>query len=78
MLCGEISFPGCGYDLSLNLRANHEEEKFPDLRDELPAFLGIDQGNKTRRDSLGYPIQFPVPSDNNTMKPRLVYSMTFP
>jgi hypothetical protein len=78
MLCGEISFPGCGYDLSITLRENHEEEKIPDLRDELPALLGRDQGNKTRRDYLGYRIQFPIQSDNNTMRPRLVYNTTFP
>jgi hypothetical protein len=77
-LCGEISFPGCGYDLSITLSENHKEEKILDLRDELPAFLGRDQGNKTRRDYLGYPLKFRVQSDNNTMRPRLVYNTTFP
>jgi hypothetical protein len=60
LLCGEIGRrgPGCGCDLSLTLRENHEEEKFPSLRDDLPALLGRDQGNSTRRDCLGYPVQF--------------------
>jgi hypothetical protein len=48
------------------------------LRDDLPTFLGRDQGNNTRWDCLGYPIQFPVQSNNNTVRPRLIYNMTFP
>jgi hypothetical protein len=49
LLCGEIGRrgPGCGCDLSLTLRANHEEDKFPGLRDDLPALLGRDQENNT-------------------------------
>jgi hypothetical protein len=80
MLCGEIGRggPGCGCDLSLTLRANHEEEKFLGLRDDLLALLGKDQGNITRRDCLGYPVQFLVQSNNNTTRPRLIYNMTFP
>jgi hypothetical protein len=31
--------PGCGCNLSLTLRANHKEEKFPGLRDDLPSLL---------------------------------------
>jgi hypothetical protein len=57
---------------------NHKEEKFLGLRDELPALLGRDQGNNTRRDFLGYPVQFLVQSNNNTMRPRLIYNMMFP
>jgi hypothetical protein len=60
------------------LRVNHEEDKFPGMRDDLPAFLGKDQGNNTRRDYLVYPIQFPIQSNNNTVLPRLIYNMTFP
>jgi hypothetical protein len=62
----------------LTLRANHEEEKFPSLRDVLPALLGRDQGNITRRDCLRYLVQFPIQSNNNTTRPRLIYNMTFP
>jgi hypothetical protein len=54
---------------------NHEEEKLPGLRDDLPAFLGRDQGNGTRWDYLGYPVRFPVQSNNNTARPRLIYNM---
>jgi hypothetical protein len=77
MLCGYIGYggPGCGYDLSLTLEMNHEEDKFPSLRDDLPAFLGRDQGNITRRDYLRYPIQFPVQSNNKNTRPRLIYNM---
>jgi hypothetical protein len=80
MLCGEIIHegPGCGCDLSLTLRENHEEEKFPGLRDDLPTLLGRDQGNNTRRYCLEYLVQFPIQSNNNTMRPRLIYNMTFP
>jgi hypothetical protein len=60
------------------LFSNHEEEKIPHLRDDLPAFLNRDQGNSTRWDCLGYPLQFHVQSNNNTMRPRLIYIMTFP
>jgi hypothetical protein len=70
--------PGCGFDISLNLRVNHEEDKFPGLRDDLPTLLGRDQGNSSRRDCLGYLVQFSVQSNNNTMRPRLIYNMTFP
>ena len=68
MLCGEVGHVGlgCGYDISLTLRANHEEDKLPNLRDELSAFLGRDQENNTRWDYLGYPVQFHVQSNNNT------------
>jgi hypothetical protein len=62
----------------LFLRANHEEDKLPRLRDDLPALLSKDQGNNTRWDCLGYPVQFPVQSNNNTMRPILIYNMTFP
>jgi hypothetical protein len=80
MLCGEVGRrdPGCGCDISLILRANHEEDKLPHLRDELPALLSRDQGNIIRRDYLEYPVQFPVQSNNNTTRPGLIYSMTFP
>ena len=80
MLCGEVNCrdPGCGCDIYLILRANHEEDKIPCLRDDLPALLSRDQGNSTRWDFLGYPIQFPVQSNNNTTRPRLIYNMTFP
>jgi hypothetical protein len=80
MLCGEVGHrdPGCGYDISFILRVNHKEGKIPYLRDDLPALLSRDQGNNTRWDYLGYPIQFPVQSKNNTMRPRLIYIMTFP
>jgi len=76
MLCGEIGREGygCGCDLSLTLRENHEEEKFPGLRDDLPALLGGYQGNNTRRDCLGYPVQ----SNNNNTRPRIIQNMTFP
>jgi hypothetical protein len=63
---------------SLILRVNHEEDKLPRLRDDLPALLSRDQGNSTRWDCLGYPIQFPVQSNNNTTRPRLIYNMMFP
>ena len=80
LLCGEIGYrdPRCGYDLSLIVRVNHEEDKLPCLRDDLSALLGLDQGNNTGWDYLGYPIQFLVQSNHNTMRPRLIYSMTFP
>jgi hypothetical protein len=79
-LCGEINRedPRCSCDLSLTLRANHEEDKFFGLRDDLPALLGRDQGNNTMRDCLEYPVQFPVQSNNNTMRPRFIYIMMFP
>jgi hypothetical protein len=80
MLCGEVDRgdPGCGCDISLILRENHEEDKLPLLRDDLPAFLGRDQGNSPRWDCLRYPIQFLVQSNNNTARPRLIYNMAFP
>jgi hypothetical protein len=80
LLCGEISLgdPGCGYDLSLTLRENHEEDKFIILRDYLSAFLARDQGNITRWDILEYHVQFPVQSNNNTMRPRIICNMKFP
>jgi hypothetical protein len=79
MLCRDVghSDPGCGCDLSLILRVNHEEEKLPCLRDDI-AFLSKDQGNNTRWDCLGYPLQFPVQSNNNTTMPILICNMTFP
>jgi hypothetical protein len=51
LLSGEISCggPGCDCDIYLTLRANHEEDKFPGVRDVLPALLGRDQGNNTMR-----------------------------
>jgi hypothetical protein len=80
MLCGDIGRggSGCGYDISLTLRENHEEDKFLGLRDDLPKLLGKDQGNSTRRDCLRYPIQFLVQSNNNTTSYRLIYMMMFP
>ena len=79
-MCGEFSHrdPGCGSDLLLSLRENHEEDKLPHLIDDLPALPTIDQGNSTRWDCLRYLIQFPVQSNNNTTRPRLIYNMTFP
>jgi len=61
LLCGDIdrSDPICGCDLSLILRANHEEDKIPRLRDDLPALLSRDQGNNTRWDYLRYPCNIP-------------------
>jgi hypothetical protein len=80
LFCGEIGRrgPGYGYDISLTLRENHEEDKFIGLRDDLPALIGRDQGNNTRRDYLGNPIQFPIQSNNKTTRSRIIYNMTFP
>jgi hypothetical protein len=80
LLCGEVNCkdPRCRCDFSLILRVSHEEDKLPRLRDDLPTFLSIDQGNITRWDSLMYPVQFPVQSNNNTTRPRLIYNMKFP
>ena len=80
MLCGEVGRRDlrCRCDLSLILRANHEEDKLPRLRDDLHALLGRDQGNNTRWDRLVYPVQFLVHSNNNTVRPRLIYNMEFP
>jgi hypothetical protein len=79
-LCGEFDCRGhgCGYNLPLTLRVNHREDKIIDLRDDLPALIGKDKGNGSRWDYLGYPVQFPFQSYNNTMRPRLIYNMTFP
>jgi hypothetical protein len=79
-MCGEVGYRylRCGCDLSLILRENHEEYKLPRLRDDLPALLSRDQENSTRWDCLGYPLQFPIQSNNNTTRPRLIYSMKFP
>jgi hypothetical protein len=57
---------------------NHEEDKLLGLRYDLPAFLGRDQGNGSRWDYFRYPVQFPIQSNNNTMRLRLIYSMMFP
>jgi hypothetical protein len=40
----------------LTLSMNHEEDKLPSLRDDLPALLGRDQGNGGRWDYLWYPV----------------------
>jgi hypothetical protein len=74
-LCGEIGCrgPRCGCDISFTLILNHEEEKFPSPRDDLPALIGKDQGNNTRWDFLGYPVQ----SNNKTTRPRMIYNMAF-
>jgi hypothetical protein len=79
-MCGEVGCggPGCGYDLSLTLKANHEEDKLPRLRDDLPALLGRDQGNNTRWECLRYPINFLFQSNNNIARPRLIYNMMLP
>jgi hypothetical protein len=69
---------GYGFNLSLTLRMNHEEDKLLGLRNDLPSFLGRDQGNSTRWDYLRHPVIFHVQSKNNTMRPRLIYTMTFP
>jgi hypothetical protein len=60
------------------MRVNHEEEKLPCMRDDLATLLSRDQVNSTRWDYLGYPVQFPVQSNNNTTRPILIYNMTFP
>jgi len=64
--------------LDVAVRENHEEDKLPHLRDDLPALLGEDQGNSTRWDCLGYPVQFLIQNNNSTMRPRIIYNMTFP
>jgi hypothetical protein len=45
VLCGEVARRdlGCGCDLSLILRVNHEEDKLPHLRDDLPGPRGVGQ-----------------------------------
>ena len=55
LLCGEVGRRdlGCGCDLLLILRVNHEEEKLPHLRDDLPALLRRDQRNNTGGTALG-------------------------
>jgi hypothetical protein len=35
---------------------NHEEEKLPGLRDDLPALFGRDKGNGDRWDYFWYPV----------------------
>jgi hypothetical protein len=45
---------------------NHEEEKLPNLIDDLPKLLGRYQGNGTRLDYLSYPLKLHVQNNNNT------------
>jgi len=80
LLCGEIGHRdlGCGCDIFLILRENHEEYKLPSLIDDIYALLVRDQGNIIRWDCLEYPIEFLVQSYNNTVGPRLIYNMMFP
>jgi hypothetical protein len=80
LMCGEINYRGHGrgFNLSLTLRANHEEGKLPGLRDDLPALLCRDQGNDNRWDYLMYPVQFLLQSNNTTARPRIIYNMMFP
>jgi hypothetical protein len=80
MLCGEVVHrdPRCVCDLSLILRVNHEEDKIPRLRDDLPTLLSRDQGNSTKWDFLEYLVIFPVQINNNTTRPTLIYIMMFP
>ena len=68
----------CGCNIPLTMSVNHEEDKLPSLRDDLPALLCKDQGNGSRWYYLGYPVQFPVQGNNNTARPRLIYIMMFP
>jgi hypothetical protein len=57
---------------------NHEEDKLPVLRNDLPALHVKDKENNTRWDCLRYPAKFHVQSNNNTARPRIIYNMTFP
>jgi hypothetical protein len=79
MFSGEVGYEGhgCGYNLSLTLRVNHEEDKLLGLINDLLAFLRRDQGNNTRWDYPEYPVQFHVQINNNIVRPRLIYNMKF-
>jgi hypothetical protein len=80
LFCGEFNHEGHGREcnLSLTLRENHEEDIILGLINDLHALLGRDKGNKTRWEYLGYPVQFPTQSNNNTARPRIICNMTFP
>lgn len=47
---------GCHHDITLTLRVNKKEKKFPGVGDDLNAFLSKDQRNGGRRGYLWYPI----------------------
>jgi hypothetical protein len=80
LLCGEDMFRGhgCDHDLLFTLRANHKEDKFIVLGDDLPALLSRDQVNGGRMSYLWYPIQLSTQSNNKTVSFRLIYNMVFP
>jgi hypothetical protein len=63
---------------SAHFEENYEEDKLPSLRDDLPTLLGRNQENGNRCDYLEYSIQFPIQSNNNSMRPRIIYNMSFP
>jgi hypothetical protein len=78
--CGEVNHRGhgCGCNISLTLRANHEEDKLPSIRNYVLALVGRYQENGTRWDYLGYIVQIHAQSNNNIVRPRLIYNMMFP
>jgi hypothetical protein len=59
-MCGEVGHkdPQCGHNVSLILRENHEEDKLFHLRDDLPALLGRDKGNRNRWDCIWFLYNF--------------------
>jgi hypothetical protein len=69
---------GSGCNLPLTLSTDHDEEKLLGMRDDLPTLLARDQGNGGRWDYLEYPVKIIIQSNNNSMRPRLIYNMVFP
>jgi hypothetical protein len=69
---------GHGHSLSLSLRANHRENKFPGLRNELTALFCSNQRDGGRRCYLWYLVQLIAQSDNKSTRPRLIHGMSLP
>jgi len=63
-LCGGH---GCGDKLLFPLRANHKEDEFYSLGDELTALLSIDQRNGGRQSYVWYHVQLSALS-NKTLR----------
>jgi hypothetical protein len=73
------ALPGSrGHNLLLALGANHKENEFPGLGNDLTAFLCSDQRDGCRRGHLRYPVQIISQSNNHRARSRPICSMSPP
>jgi hypothetical protein len=66
----------CGHNILLSLRADHQENKFPNFGNEITTFFYSNQRDRDKGWYLWYPVKLISQGNNNSVSSGLIYNMS--